>query len=131
MTRLFRAKVALAVLCVLFFLLGTGSTIAVAPLISLEKWWTRQTAPADPELDKRLGLTADQIRQRDALYREWEAANKQIEMEIRRTYYPRFQAVAKSIQERYRTILTPEQLRLFEELSTGARKPADRDREPR
>jgi hypothetical protein len=127
MTRLSRAKTALGILCLLFFLLGSGSMMCVAPLISLEKWWTRQSATADPDLDKLLGLTASQISRRDALYREWEASNKRVEMEIRRTYYPKFQAIAKNIQERYRKLLTPEQLRIFEELSTGAQKRGKRE----
>ena len=121
MNRLSKAKTALAVVCALFFLLGSGATCAVAPLI-FPNWWTPKTAAADPDWNRMLGLSVGQRQQAGALLREQEAANRLIESEIKRLYYPRFQQVAKDIEERYKALLTPEQHTLYEEYSTGKRK---------
>ena len=117
MTKLTRARLTLAALCVLFFLLGTGSTMAVFPPVS-------QSDPLpEPNYDKLLHLTVDQVAQRDALIREWEARHRKINDELKKMFYPRFQKLSREIQERFRNdILDEEQRVLFDEYSTGKRE---------
>lgn len=117
MTRLTRARLTLAALCALFFLLGTGSTMAVFPPVS----------PSDsipnPNYDELLHLTAGQVAQRNALIREWEARHRKIDDELKKIFYPRFQQLSREIQERFRNdILNQEQRILFDEYSTGKRE---------
>lgn len=121
MNRLSKAKTALAVVCALFFLLGSGATCAVAPLI-FPNWWTPKTAAADVDWNEILGLSVEQRQQTDAVLREQEAANRLLETEIKRIYYPKFQQIAKDTEERCKALLTPEQRTLYEEYSTGKRK---------
>ena len=116
MTKLTRARLTLAARCALFFLLGTGSTMAVFPPVS-------PTDPPVPNYDELLHLTADQVAKRNALIREWEAKHRKINDELKKIFYPRFQKLSREIQERFRNdILNEEQRVLFDEYSTGKRE---------
>lgn len=121
MNRVSKAKTALAVVCALFFLLGSGATCAVAPLL-FPNWWAPSSVTADSDWNEILGLSVGQRQQKDALLREQEASNRLLESEIKRIYYPKFQQIAKDVEERCKALLTPEQRTLYEEYSTGKRK---------
>jgi len=123
MTRLSRAKIMLTLACVLFFLLGTGSTMAVLSVIVTPP----DGPPSDPEWDKILHLTGEQIQKRNALMREADAALTKVRFEIARTYNPRIQAIQKRLTEQYRAILTPRQLKDFDAYSTGKKKRPKKD----
>ena len=122
MTRLTRARLILAVVCILFFLLGTG-TMAVVPLTPLADWFAGKRIKPDLKYDVLLHLSGEQVEKRDALYREWNARLKQIKDEIKKVYYPKIQKVNREIQDRlFNEILDDEQRVLFDEYSTGKRK---------
>lgn len=117
MTKLTRAKVALTALCVLFFLLGAGATAAYGPLI------TTIVGDRGTDWKERLALSGEQIDREAALKREWNAELELIDREIRTIYGPKIQGVNKHFADRLKNeILTPEQRRLMEEYSTGARR---------
>ena len=125
MTSLSKAKLTLALVCILFFVLGSGSMFALAPLVKLS-WSRAPSVQADPDFARLLKLTPDQIKKEQRIYREWDARLKIIDDEIKRTFYPRIQGTNKKFSERLNGILTPEQRLLLEEYSTGKRKlPAD------
>lgn len=126
MTRLSKAKIMLALACVLFFLLGTGTTMAVLPVI-VPGWVNPPPPPPDPEWDKVLGLTHDQIQKRNALLREADAALKKVKFEIDRTYRPRILAIQQRLTDQYRAILTPQQRKDMDDYSTGRKKLPKKD----
>jgi hypothetical protein len=126
MTKLSKAKTMLALACVLFFVLGTGTTMAVLPVI-VPRWINPQPPPPDPEWDKVLGLTHDQIQKRNALLREADAALKKVKFEIDRTYRPRILAIQQRLTEQYRAILTPQQRQDMDDYSTGKKKLPEKD----
>ncbi len=121
MTNLSKAKMTLAVVCVLFFVLGGGAVFAVSPwLVEIGVWRPITRVETQPDFDAKLGLTRAQIDQRESLYREWDAELKSIDNEMKKGYYPRIQEVNKRYADRlYREILTPAQRATLDELSTG------------
>ena len=120
MTRLSRAKTTLFVVCVLFFLLGTGSALCMAPFLPLESWQTKSAMQSDLNWARILGLTEEQLKKQESLLREENAALDMVELEIKRTYYPRLKAIRQQTVDRLRLeVLNPEQRKLFDDYSTG------------
>jgi len=126
MTKLSKAKIMLTMACVLFFLLGTGTTMAVLPAIYPDPH-RKQPVPVNPKWDKVLGLTHEQIQKRNALLREADAALKKVKFEIARTYNPRIFAIQRRLTEQYRAILTPQQRKDMDDYSTGKKKLPKKD----
>ena len=120
MTRLSRAKTTLFVVCMLFFLLGTGSALCMGPFLPLDSWWKTPATKPDLNWARVLGLTPEQLKKQESLLREEDAALEMIELEIKRTYYPRLKAIRQQTVDRLRLdVLNPEQRKLFDDYSTG------------
>ena len=122
MTSLSKAKLTLALVCILFFVLGSCSIFAISPLRRLAGWSSAPTMSADPDFAALLDLNTEQVAKQKSIYRAWDAQLKKIDDEIKRKYFPRIQELNKAFSDQLRDILTEEQRTQLDEYSTGKRK---------